>query len=421
MLIFILFLLTRFISSFSSKIAGNILRITIVLSLLIISFPMLSGCASNTPYTTHTTKGNRPPLHQAVLMGDTQKVSALLQQGDNPNTIDSNGFAAIHFAALTSLGKGAKMIKALISAGANPNTKQQPTNMTPLFFAMNASVAKALIERGADINAKSINQETPLHKAKTAEIVTLLINNGADINAKNSRGQTPKEMFESLIPHLEANPSYVNLLKTTRLIIQALDTSNTQHVSNISGPSKSIKNTFTSTEAVQKSNHALIKERLKRIDRLIANQACKMKDSQWIYTGSFCEKDLAEGHAEAIHKERDWHFKGNIKAGLLVYGVLSENNIDLYEGDFKNGLAHGNGVCFYLNEPEECRYFKGKRIDTLFKQRQEFQRQQSLSSNQKQQPATPIKTAPVQSNTLGDTVQDELIEQGAKFLFDQLF
>ena len=56
---------------------------------------------------------------------------------------------------------------------------------------------KALIEEGADVNAKNENGWSPLHWAvmlEHKEIVELLIAHGADVNAKNKWGWTPLHM-----------------------------------------------------------------------------------------------------------------------------------------------------------------------------------------------------------------------------------
>ena len=58
-------------------------------------------------------------------------------------------------------------------------------------------IAKFLIEKGADVNAKSRDGSTPLHSAAflgRAEIAELLIQKGADVNPKNYRSETPLDV-----------------------------------------------------------------------------------------------------------------------------------------------------------------------------------------------------------------------------------
>jgi hypothetical protein len=90
--------------------------------------------------------------------------------------------------------------------GVNINVKNNELDMTPLHYAVgmgNISVAKYLIEKGADVNAKHSGGWTPLHFAglrllandSMAEIVILLEEKGADFNAKDNQGKTPLDIM----------------------------------------------------------------------------------------------------------------------------------------------------------------------------------------------------------------------------------
>ena len=48
----------------------------------------------------------------------------------------------------------------------------------------------------------------------------------------------------------------------------------------------------------------------------------------------------------------------------------------MYHGEIKDAKPHGKGVCFQEGEPEECKFYMGKRIDTLYKQRIAMAKQQ---------------------------------------------
>jgi hypothetical protein len=91
----------------------------------------------------------------------------------------------------------------LIAEGADVNAKDGYGSI-PLHFAVeqgNLDVARLLLDRGANVNAKSgaplagpITGRTPLHIAVAQgnfEITRLLLDRGADINAKDGRGSTP--------------------------------------------------------------------------------------------------------------------------------------------------------------------------------------------------------------------------------------
>lgn len=101
----------------------------------------------------------------------------------------------------------------LIEKGADVHAKTA-AGWTPLHIAArkgNYEVAKLLISKGVDVNAKADDGWTPLHWVAfngNKELAELLIAKGADVNAKNEYGSTPlhiaahwgnKEVAELLI------------------------------------------------------------------------------------------------------------------------------------------------------------------------------------------------------------------------------
>jgi ankyrin repeat protein len=82
--------------------------------------------------------------------------------------------------------------------------------MTPLHRACeraNYDTAKVLLKRGADVNAKSANDETPLilacrmrmrgvTKARIVKLIELLIDNHADIGAVTKNGRTARKALK---------------------------------------------------------------------------------------------------------------------------------------------------------------------------------------------------------------------------------
>ena len=86
--------------------------------------------------------------------------------------------------------------RAVIEAGADVNAKDNE-GLTPLYMCAlggHLEVARALIEAGADVNAKKDNGVTPLHMCAYTghlEVSRALIEKGADVNAKEDDGVTP--------------------------------------------------------------------------------------------------------------------------------------------------------------------------------------------------------------------------------------
>jgi ankyrin repeat protein len=87
-------------------------------------------------------------------------------------------------------------VKQHIAAGSNLEERDPLAGSTPLIAAAvfgRVEVARALIEAGADVNAKNNEGSTPLHSAAFLchpEIVEALLANGADKSVRNNVGAT---------------------------------------------------------------------------------------------------------------------------------------------------------------------------------------------------------------------------------------
>jgi hypothetical protein len=97
----------------------------------------------------------------------------------------------------TAAGQGnLEAIKQHLSAGTDVDAKEPTGGSTPLMIAAlvgQTDAAELLIEKGANINARSNDGGTVLHAAAffcRTETVKLLLSRGADVNAKNSREET---------------------------------------------------------------------------------------------------------------------------------------------------------------------------------------------------------------------------------------
>lgn len=86
-------------------------------------------------------------------------------------------------------------VKALLSAGANPNIKIGRSHLgsSLIHLASSAEILKELISYGARVDAQNSYGETPLHWAATGnlEIVRELLKHGASVNLRNRKGNTP--------------------------------------------------------------------------------------------------------------------------------------------------------------------------------------------------------------------------------------
>jgi len=81
------------------------------------------------------------------------------------------------------------------------NFKNKDSCLTPIYFAKSGAMADLLIENGADINFRDINNYTPLHLLiglSSKEAAKILILKGADVNAKDNDSDTPLKLAERM-------------------------------------------------------------------------------------------------------------------------------------------------------------------------------------------------------------------------------
>ncbi|MDH5423744.1 MAG: PDZ domain-containing protein [Gammaproteobacteria bacterium] len=112
---------------------------------------------------------------------------------------------------------------------------------------------------------------------------------------------------------------------------------------------------------------------------LYATQKCRLKETgYWLYKASACKNGLAHGKGYAVNFVNDLRFDGVFKNGVRVNGMISLNGVEMYDGPVSSGRPNGVGICFHNNDPEKCEYYKGKRVDAIYKQRMENIKQQRL-------------------------------------------
>ena len=87
---------------------------------------------------------------------------------------------------------------------------------TPLHYACengNMQLVEALVDRGADVNARDEIQSTPLHEASFnghTDVALYLVGLGADVNARTTSQSTPLH-YASFVGHTEVAIALVNM------------------------------------------------------------------------------------------------------------------------------------------------------------------------------------------------------------------
>ena len=134
----------------------------------------------------------KAPLYLAADKKDVETVQFLLQLGANPN-IQYGGSSLLHRAV------GSEQLilaKALLDGGANVNAKDS-IDRTPIHIAIHKkdpALTKLLIRHKANIHEINDQKDTLLHIAvreDKPEIAKLLLKAGSKVNAKNDANETP--------------------------------------------------------------------------------------------------------------------------------------------------------------------------------------------------------------------------------------
>ena len=133
-------------------------------------------------------------LHDAAMIGEAELAAVLVRSGADPDARDAGGHTPLYRAS------SGEVARVLLAAGATVDVASGPTRGTALHQAARrgyVSVAQALLDHGATIDACDAKKETPLRRAvncRHIEIVRLLVRHGADPQAADRHGVTPIDM-----------------------------------------------------------------------------------------------------------------------------------------------------------------------------------------------------------------------------------
>jgi uncharacterized protein len=129
-------------------------------------------------------------LMQALYQGRTDEARAIAASRSDLDVFEAAGIG------------DAERLRTLLDEDGSLATAWSDDGFTPLHFAAffgHPEAARLLIERGADLEARSTNREfapnaAPLHSAVAArqrDVIDVLLDAGADVNAVQHAGYTP--------------------------------------------------------------------------------------------------------------------------------------------------------------------------------------------------------------------------------------
>jgi truncated hemoglobin YjbI len=158
-----------------------------------------------TPSLLHERHFGRTLLHAAAASGSLAAVELLLRAGASPQVCDSLGHTPLYSLANECLQGGADVVHALVRAGARIDAADGVKRATPLHMAArrgNAEITAALLDNGADIEARDSLGDTPLRRAVNCRqpgVAQLLLQRGADPHSPGSKGLTPFRAARSAV------------------------------------------------------------------------------------------------------------------------------------------------------------------------------------------------------------------------------
>jgi truncated hemoglobin YjbI len=153
---------------------------------------------SRDPALVQERYAGRTLLHDAASLANLALVEVLLSVGANPNAPDGGSHTPLYSLANQYNGpNGGTVVRALAQSGAKVNANGGAKRCTALHMAArrgNVEIAEALLECGADIDARDSLGDTPLRRSVNCDktqVASLLLAKGADAHSIGNKGLTP--------------------------------------------------------------------------------------------------------------------------------------------------------------------------------------------------------------------------------------
>ena len=188
-------------------------------------------------------KKHETPLHIASSLGHLENVRFLLDHGAKADAENVDGQIPLHLVSKYQYvnEENANVTRLLLQRGMDVNRRDSKQQATPLHFASfrgQLEIALALLDHGADVNARNADDQTPIHRVSLSPRLTrkfesgyqeveanrlaqILLERGADVNARDKDQATPLH-----------SASFMSNLETARVL---LDHGANIHAKNILG------------------------------------------------------------------------------------------------------------------------------------------------------------------------------------------
>ncbi|MCY4132215.1 MAG: ankyrin repeat domain-containing protein [Nitrospira sp.] len=322
---------------------------------------LAKGASPNVPVDTLL---QRTAIHVAAEQGAVKNLVAMLQAGGNPNLLDGEGNTPLHWATTGFTANHPAAIRFLVQHGADLH-RTNHNGATPLHVAvynvwsLNGDVVKALLDAGAkpetvDGDGMTALQGFAQSGADRGDIVTLLLNAGTNPDRKTPGGDAPLHLA---VKHGTGKTSVVKALLNGGAdpCVQDAEGHTPYQLSNAQSK-PAIRQALDRAQGRDLACPAMQPFGLGWV--VVKNQSCQIFDS-YLNPGALytwlggCVASKASGKGRAVERLSDGGqhvYEGSIRAGKFHGpGMTTFSNGDRYVGEYRDGKPHGYGAYIAAN------------------------------------------------------------------------